>query len=92
MKCPNCGREIADDSKFCDFCGTKLVSDPVAPAAEEKASFIQRLGSFLIPLAGIIIYFANKKERPTLAKECLICALWGIAIPLIFEVAIFIAN
>ena len=25
MKCPNCGKEIANDSKFCEYCGTKLV-------------------------------------------------------------------
>jgi len=24
MKCPNCGRYIADDSNFCEFCGKKL--------------------------------------------------------------------
>ena len=24
MKCPNCGKEIADDSKFCEHCGTKI--------------------------------------------------------------------
>ncbi len=25
MKCPNCGREIAEDSVFCEYCGTKLI-------------------------------------------------------------------
>ena len=24
MKCPKCGKEIANDSKFCEFCGTKI--------------------------------------------------------------------
>ena len=24
MKCPNCGKEIANDSQFCEFCGTQL--------------------------------------------------------------------
>ena len=27
MKCPKCGKEIADDSKFCEFCGTKVESE-----------------------------------------------------------------
>lgn len=26
MKCPNCGKEIAEDSKFCEFCGKKIQS------------------------------------------------------------------
>jgi hypothetical protein len=24
MKCPNCGKEIANDSVFCEFCGAKV--------------------------------------------------------------------
>jgi len=24
MKCPNCGKEIADDSKYYEFCGTNI--------------------------------------------------------------------
>ena len=24
MKCPNCGKEIANDSQFCEFCGVKI--------------------------------------------------------------------
>lgn len=24
MKCPNCGKEIANDSKFCEYCGTLM--------------------------------------------------------------------
>lgn len=24
MKCPNCGKEIAENSQFCEFCGTKI--------------------------------------------------------------------
>lgn len=25
MKCKNCGKEIPDDSKFCTFCGDKII-------------------------------------------------------------------
>ena len=27
MKCPNCGKEIANDSQFCEFCGAKVKSN-----------------------------------------------------------------
>ena len=32
MKCPNCGKEIVNDSVFCEYCGTKVeTSMPSAP-------------------------------------------------------------
>lgn len=24
MKCPSCGKEIAEDSKFCEYCGVQV--------------------------------------------------------------------
>ena len=24
MKCPKCGKEIANDSQFCEYCGNKI--------------------------------------------------------------------
>lgn len=27
MKCPNCGADIKDKSKFCEFCGSSITSD-----------------------------------------------------------------
>lgn len=36
MKCPKCGAELSDDTKFCSYCGTKMeTSDP--PPVDEKA-------------------------------------------------------
>ena len=29
MKCPKCGKEIANDSNFCEFCGTQIKQDNV---------------------------------------------------------------
>lgn len=26
--CPQCGASVKDDSRFCNYCGTKLVEDP----------------------------------------------------------------
>lgn len=28
MKCPKCGKEIANDSQFCEFCGTQVKAMP----------------------------------------------------------------
>ena len=29
MKCPHCGKEIANDSVYCEFCGEKVMQAPV---------------------------------------------------------------
>lgn len=47
MYCPNCGKEIADDSRFCRHCGTAQVASepvasemPAAPTAPSAASTV----------------------------------------------------
>ena len=37
MKCPKCGAEIPNDSKFCAFCGSSVEMPPTQtePPAEE---------------------------------------------------------
>ena len=40
MICPNCGKKIADDSKFCEFCGQKMdVMQNVQPAVNGAAQY-----------------------------------------------------
>lgn len=31
MKCPNCGKQIANDSSFCEWCGTNVLDEVVSP-------------------------------------------------------------
>lgn len=38
MKCPKCGKEIANDSVFCEYCGTQL--EQTAPQQEPVANNI----------------------------------------------------
>ena len=33
MFCPNCGKQLPDDARFCGGCGTKVEAAPQAPAA-----------------------------------------------------------
>lgn len=37
MICPNCGKEIEDNGKFCGYCGYKLVQD-ATPVTQKKES------------------------------------------------------
>ncbi len=70
MICPNCGKEIEDNGKFCGYCGYKLVQDatPVTPKKElikntkkpnKKAIAIALVVAFLI---GGALFAKNKKS------------------------------
>lgn len=37
MFCPNCGKQISDNSKFCGFCGA-VMTPPAAPVAEQPVA------------------------------------------------------
>lgn len=72
MKCPNCGKEIANDSVYCEYCGVQVQNTQV-----DKATTKERLRSFFYPIAGFSLYSANKTTRPAMANECLSCAIVG---------------
>ena len=70
MKCPSCGKEIADDSKFCEFCGKRVN----VRTADEKGSkkkkifFFSLLAVFLVAVIVVIVYH-EKKEAFRKANE-----------------------
>lgn len=46
MICKNCGAEIADNTRFCQFCGSAIeaeapAEEPIVPAAPEAAAPVQ---------------------------------------------------
>lgn len=92
MKCPNCGKEIANESVFCEYCGTKVSNkldesiNPINGESDEEASGGLLVVSFLIPLVGLIVYGVNIKEKPKKAKSCLKSALWSIGLGVVFNI------
>jgi len=59
MYCPNCGKEIPDGSKFCPYCGAKVVASP-----EQKKLVKEMRGKrgrkknsllILIPIVAVVI-------------------------------------
>lgn len=42
--------------------------------------------SFCIPLAGAIIYFSNKSDKPVKAKKACNLALWGFFIGIVLNI------
>ena len=41
--CPNCHKELSDEARFCNECGTKIESQEPAPVAEEAAPVVEEV-------------------------------------------------
>lgn len=52
MKCPNCGENIANDSNFCEFCGS-----PVEKNSEKNKKARITLGVILVSIVGLAFLF-----------------------------------
>ncbi|WP_317367029.1 zinc-ribbon domain-containing protein [uncultured Tyzzerella sp.] len=78
MFCKNCGKDIPDNSVTCQNCGAS-VGNPIDT---------DNIGYFFlgccIPVAGIILYFVWKDQKPKNAKKCIIGALVSIGAGVIF--------
>lgn len=92
--CGKCGKEIDDEAVICVHCGcpTGVQAAPAAPTVdmESTATTGEKVLSFLIPIAGIILYCVNKDKKPKAAKTCLLVGVitWAICIILILAIAI----
>lgn len=92
--CPKCGKEIDDEAVMCVHCGcpTGVQAAPAAPTVDmvSTATTGEKVLSFLIPIAGIILYCVNKDKKPKAAKTCLLVGVitWAICIFLILAIAI----
>lgn len=68
--CTACGRRAESNFVFCVNCGKPLVVD----APIDLPSVGLNLLSFYIPVAGLIIYYAEKDKTPKKAKDMM---KWG---------------
>lgn len=53
----------------------------------DKPSILLDILSFLIPIAGLILYFVKRREYPNSAKAYLTCAICGFVLGFIFNLA-----
>jgi len=64
----------------------KLIIDDFDNQEDDELGTGLSILSFCIPLAGAIIYFANKSDKPESAKKACHCALWGIGTGVVLNV------
>ena len=85
MFCKNCGKEIDDNAYVCPHCGVKV--DGSNDTSNKDADSGSKAGwgilSYLIPIAGLILFLMWKNERPKTAKICGICALVSVILSIV---------
>ncbi len=81
MYCTSCGKEIANDSKYCIHCGTV---NPVFQTGarqydpNDKSSFGFAVLGFFFPIVGLILYLVFNDRTPLRAKSVGKGALAGV--------------
>lgn len=85
MKCPNCFKEITNDSVFCEYCGTRISQQPVDNTRtvnneDSKLGCGLSFLSLLIPLVGFVLYFKHRDNDIKKAKQAATFAWIGFAI------------
>lgn len=91
MYCSRCGREIAEDSLICNYCGARQNGQEWGPTANDGPVGNLGIICFLFPLVGFILYLVWKDSMPLKAGGALKAALWGLfVIGLITALLLFV--
>lgn len=57
MYCKECGQQIADDSKFCNFCGGKQIEDKIDVQKTKESGWGPIIISITLLLIGVAVFF-----------------------------------
>ena len=69
MKCSKCGKEIANDSLFCEYCGTEIRNDNANKKDKIKRVDIRWALLFAMFIATIAMGFASESVRLTQSQN-----------------------
>lgn len=94
MFCSKCGKEVAEGTAFCPFCGASLNSTSsmnstmqnVSANSNDAPSTGFAVLGFFIPIVGLILYLVWKNESPKKAKSCGKGALTGFIVGIAFSI------
>ncbi|MBQ7355696.1 MAG: hypothetical protein IJW62_09275 [Clostridia bacterium] len=86
--CQTCGAQIHDDAVICIHCGCA-----VPQTSQDHFSMGFAVLSFLVPIAGFIIYLCLEDKKPLKANSCKWGALIKIAVlAFVFGLVSIITN
>ena len=69
MYCKKCGREVEENSLYCNNCGAQLNTAQNQNISEDDSSFGFALLGFFIPLVGLILFLIYEGKKPKRAKS-----------------------
>ena len=82
--CPNCGVSISPDVKYEqnneEYKPSVEISEIQLATEDDKPNKLLNIGSFFVPILGLITFFKNHKKRPKQAKAVIKYAIVGACI------------
>jgi hypothetical protein len=88
--CTNCGSEVNENQDICLKCGRMLRPTKALLPEDDSGTTGWLVLGFFVPLAGLIIYFLWKDERPLSAKAAGKGALINVIISGAIAIFVFI--
>jgi hypothetical protein len=92
--CPNCGRQLLDDAKFCDVCGERMPAVNSSPGPAEHADQTDAVpgGKTETAAAEAVPSAPDGKEKKPRKKAVLLGAIGAAALVAIALLAVFLAG
>lgn len=79
--CKHCGKEVAENTITCPYCGTsQAAAQNAAPAPVDNGGFGWGLLGCCIPIVGLVLFLVWKDTKPKTAKAAGIGALVCVAV------------
>ena len=85
MYCSKCGKEISDDSVFCQHCGCPIKSKIIKNSDDKPLAILNAVG-FFVPLAGLIMNRIIRKSKPLRAQLIGAFSLAGLVLQILLVV------
>ena len=87
--CPNCGKQVDENTFVCLNCGVKLKND-IENNNGDSGSIGWGILGYFIPIAGLIIYLVMMDSRPKTAKMAGKGALISVVVNTILSILLFV--